>query len=143
MFASRAFTLMEILIVISIVSIIAASGSALGTGLYRGSILEKENDFLISVLIEARSRALANLEQKPHGIYIDDSNFIIYSGEFDVESNSNELFGRNQSIGVTPQPVNISFSQLSGDSNWQGSIILNDGERTRKIIINSEGAFFK
>ena len=65
------FTLIEMLVSMGIIILIAGFGLFLSMDFYRGYLFHYEKDLVISILQKARSQSLANIDEKPHGVYID------------------------------------------------------------------------
>jgi prepilin-type N-terminal cleavage/methylation domain-containing protein len=76
------FTLIEIIIVVGLLAIIAGFGLFLSMDSYRGYVFHAEQNLAISVLQKARSQAIVNIDQQPHGVYLDlaGKQYIIFEG---------------------------------------------------------------
>lgn len=73
-FPDRAgFTLIEILLVISLAAVAAGFGVVFGLDAYQRSTFRGQQDILVSALQKARSRALANIGQCHHVLEVWDS----------------------------------------------------------------------
>lgn len=135
------FTLIEILIVISILSILVGLGLFIGIDFYRGYNLRLERNVAASVLQKARNQSMNNIGQSNHGVYIKDNGFTIFQGPSYVGRNISFDQTILSNPSITRSGLNeIVFSQLSGQSNASGTIILNNGTSSTTINVNYEGA---
>jgi prepilin-type N-terminal cleavage/methylation domain-containing protein len=147
-FSGRGFTLIEILLVISLIALIFSFTVALGFDSYRRNSLKTERDTLVSILQKARSQAINNIDDSRHGFYFDGTNYIVFAGDsFDPLTVANDLVvKKNPSIEVI---VNVSteinglkqivFNQLTGNIDQTASLVLSDGISSSTISINQEG----
>lgn len=138
----RGFTLIEVLLVIAILAIIFGYTIGAGSNFYFNQALISERDSLIGLLRNARSRALANINQSSHGIFMSTSTnqYIIFDGpSYASRAVAYDLaFPKSAALTVTG-PAEIVFSSPEGASNVSGTIILSGGAGAASISINSEG----
>lgn len=129
---------MEILVVMAIFVIIAGFGLVVSMDAYRSNNFRSEEDMLLGVLLKARSQAVNNVDQKPHGVHITSANYSIFEGatytsgiDFPVSS------------GFTPGgATDIVFSQLTGQISGAPLTVTLKDNTTGKIFtisINNEG----
>src|SRR3989339_112068 len=76
------FTLLEVMIVVAILAIIMGVTMSSGFGFYNNQSLIGERDGLVSLLRHARGRAMNNMNQSSHGVYISTSTnqYILFQG---------------------------------------------------------------
>src|SRR3989338_4178929 len=129
--SKRGFTLVEIVVVF---------GLFLSIDFYRSYAFRAERDMLISVLQKARSQALNNIRETPHGVRLEDDSYILFQGSSYAAADH----GFDQVVGAAPSISHtglseIVFTQLSGGANASGTIDVTDGLRTISISINNAG----
>jgi prepilin-type N-terminal cleavage/methylation domain-containing protein len=142
------FTLIEVIIVMSLLTIIGGLVTFANFDVWRGYNFRGEYDLLIAVLQKARSQSINNIclgisctEGQSHGVKILPDKYTIFQGTtYDPSDPLNEDFeasGRVSHSGISE----VVFRQLSGDVDLAGDIILNeiDGFRSETIFINNEG----
>lgn len=136
----KGFTLIEILIVIAIIAMLMALGLFLSFDSYRRYNLNAECDIVVGVLERARSRALNNMFESPHGVHFSTSTYTIFIGNFyDSSTSTNETIPANRAVLWTPtSTTDIFFEQLTA-STTGGAITLKEGAQSRDITINHEG----
>src|SRR3989344_4820009 len=127
---ARGFTLIEVLVVLALVAFIAGFGLLMGfNSISRGSVAQ-ERDLFLTSLLGARARALANVNESPHGVHIEDDSFVLFEG--------NSYPGANHRI--LDRDDDIIFEQLSGNVvEGVGTIVLSDGAQSVTIDINGVG----
>ncbi len=141
--AQAGFTLIEVLVVLSIVTLIIGATLMFDVNSYRGEAFRAERNNLVVALQTARADALNNINQMKHGVKINTDEYVIFEGSTFDDSLENTRKKIPLSYPVTlgvGSPDEIVFNQLSGDS-IDGEIVLIDPERnmTTNIIINHEG----
>jgi prepilin-type N-terminal cleavage/methylation domain-containing protein len=133
------FTLIEILITMTLIGFIASLGIGIGITTYRGQIFSSQVDALVSFLHSARNRAMNNLYQSEHGVRITDDEFVLFYGSVETtvpRSDSIEIEIENPSATL---PHEVVFQQLSGNTDDDGEIVLTNGIRTARIEIDPNG----
>lgn len=159
------FTLIEMVIVISLIAVIGGFGLFFGIDSLRGYSFHSDRDTLVSTLQHARAEAMANICRgkaadctdggKPHGVYIDTTNrkYVIFQGATYVSRDSDQDAPIDANNLTTWKGVNeVVFAELSGDAASADSspdcaseaepicIIVGDqASRTSVITVNSEG----
>jgi prepilin-type N-terminal cleavage/methylation domain-containing protein len=144
----KGFTLIEILVVLGIISALLSSTLFFNFDSYRGDTFRAEGKILQSLLQTARADAMNNINQKPHGVALHPdgySGYVLFEGEDYEHADVHTLVQIPESYHITldpDTPQEIVFSQLSGDANFQGEIVLIDIERhtSTSITVNYEGA---
>ena len=154
---NRGFTLIEIVIVISIIIIASAFSGFINLDSYRGYSFRSERDTLVSGLQHARAQAIANVcrgvscnDGRSQGVAIrpDDSgsSYVIFqsgstSPEYAQRDSDFDVFLESSKNIVTGGSINeVVFAQLSGNVLNPGSIVLTDNAgNSSTIFINSEG----
>lgn len=137
-----AFTLIEVLVVIVLFAVLAGMAAAISIQDYRSGNFRSERDLAISVFQKARSRAVANINDLPHGVHIDSGNdqYIIFEGTFNVSAPSNEYIQfsvPNSSVSHSGMQE-VVFGQLDGQATITGGNLSLENGRS-EISVNPEG----
>ena len=134
------FTLIEVLITLTITVGLAGLGLLIGSNFTRSESLDVERYNLVSILRKARNQAMSNLNQADHGVFIATSTYIIFEGVSYASRipDYDEVFGKGGGI-IVSGPSEIAFKALQGNSNVSGTITLSDNTKGRNIFINYEG----
>lgn len=148
---SRGFTLLEMLIVTSIIITLGGALSFIDINTYRGDALRAERDTIITSLQTARADALNNINQKAHGVAIHPDGYdgyVIFEGDTYASSTLHTAVPASYHTEIGAEtPPEIVFLPLSGNAIYAGApliakIVLVDNKRlaTSTISINHEGA---
>lgn len=147
------FTLIEILISVTILATLFGLGLFVSFDFYRSYALASEKNTIVSVLQKARGESLNNIGQVRHGVHFQTTaplQYILFECPAGNPQCTNYTASASDisvpaSYGITliaPVP-DIIFDQLSGDcvtcQNPTTTITANDGTRSYNITINSEG----
>lgn len=148
----RGFTLTELLIVVSIITLLAGLTLFVDLNSYRGDAFRAEVSSFGGALQTARADALNNINQARHGVAIHPDGcdgYVIFEGnDYAAANRALDVCIKASYGGVTISPSSeVVFDQLSGNaltntgSNYDGVITLTDPNRnmTATISINHEG----
>jgi prepilin-type N-terminal cleavage/methylation domain-containing protein len=145
---NHGFTLIEVLVVLTLLSIVFGSTLFFTADTYQRTAFLSERDNLVSVLQTARAKALNNVNQSKHGValYPDGySGYVVFEGYTLASSDilSRIYIASSYAVivdGVSPNE--IVFEQLSGNASYDGQITLIDQNRmaTTSFSINHDGA---
>jgi Tfp pilus assembly protein FimT len=138
-------TLMEILIVITLLIIVAGFGLVISLDSYRSNNFQNQQNLLLSLLLKARGQAMANINQKPHGVYLDQTGKTYtlfqgssYTGRSAADTSLDATSSADSSLTLTNATSTI-FTQLTGTTT-AATITLDDHIHTVfNICINAEG----
>ncbi len=125
---SRGFTLLELLLVIVIVTVVAALGVFSFTKLNSSQALEKSADLVVSTLNEARALTLSSKGDTQYGVYIEPSQIVLFSGNsYSSSDPANRVNTLHSLVGI--QNINLSgggtsviFERLTGGTNQAGTL---------------------
>ena len=138
--SSNGFTFVEILVVMAIITFMAGIGFFLSSDVFRSSSFSSDTDSLGIALQRARSQAINNIDEKPHGIKITGGDYIIFEGiSYASRDTSKDETIKGNSTFTFTGPTEVVFTQLSGQCSLCGDIVINDGSRTATILLNFEG----
>ena len=141
-------TVIEIVVVIGIFAILAASGLFLSMDFYRAYAANSELVTIVSSLGKARNQSLANLNEKEHGLHIETDKYVIFEGavvpavyDSGAASNLDIPAGSNTTVSG---PSEIIFERLTGKARSESddcpcTISFTTQGQTKEIDINSEG----
>jgi len=137
---SAGFTLIEILIALTILSAIFGLGFPVTWSFYGTYQFDSEGKVLVSVLEQARNSAMINRNQSAHGVFINDDQMTVFQGASYASRNASmdKIFPRNRLIAISG-PAEIVFSALSGQVS-SSTYIVSYQHRSTNIQANSYGA---
>jgi prepilin-type N-terminal cleavage/methylation domain-containing protein len=145
---SRGFTLIEVLTVMTMLTLIAGLALVMNFDDYRSFLFRDERNLLVTVLQKARSQALSNVclgtsctDGQMHGVHIASGRYTIFQGAtYNPADATNQVITGNAAMTITPTTQDVVFAQLSGRvvSDWSVSIQDPSGH-TAIIGVNKEG----
>lgn len=138
----KAFTLIEILLVIIILAVLAGSTIPLSINFYKAQQLDTNTKGVVQALRRAQLKAMSIEDDSIFGVYLTDDDYILFKGSsFSARDVSyDEVFDLPQIITVTGIQE-IAFSKFEGMpmGGLTGDIILNSNGDSRTININEIG----
>jgi prepilin-type N-terminal cleavage/methylation domain-containing protein len=143
--ASKGFSAIEVLLVMALVAFVAGMGLTVSFSSIAQSNAVQERDLLASLLISARARALANVNEREHGVHIDSTEYIIFEVDAgddfaDRDTDYDRVVERNDAVDIDPMDSEIIFEQLSGNvSTGIGDYTITQGENEQVVSINAAG----
>jgi len=142
--SSQGFTLLEVAIAIGLLTMIMGIGLALSMDVWRGTSFHSEKDLVVSLLYKARSRAVANMGEVNHGLYIDEDNrqYVIFRDTYDEDSDENIAFDMSPTIDFDDgEDTEVVFVARTGSAlDSSGYLVRMIGEgREDSVVINGEG----
>ena len=144
---SAGFTLIELVVVIAIMVVLLGLGLFFSMDSYHGYAFHNERNLAVSLLEKARSQAIANIDQQPHGVHVDltGNQYIIFEGATYTSFPSKNIFvpfiSSNSLINHSGM-TDVLFNQLDGGITTPPSALhLNDSGsvHTSDINFNNEG----
>ena len=144
--SARAFTLIEILVVIGLLIVIGGFTAFVSLESYRSAIFKDDRSLLVSALLKARSQAINNMcfgagctDGLSHGVHIESGAYTVFQGTTYVPSDPlNETYEGNPAT-VVGGMTDVVFEKLSGETT-AGTITLGDTAlHASTVTINSEG----
>lgn len=143
------FTLIEVIVTLTLMSVLFSFGLILSMDVYRATLERSSRDVLVTALTTARTRALVNLHQSPHGVCYRAPDFIVFRGTlYDAASPFNETMPGDPSITLTSANdfltcgtgSGIVFGQLSATtSNTEVVTIAEEGRPSQSVQVNALG----
>ena len=139
-YTQSGFTIIEILMVITIISIMAGIAVYMSGDFFRSNSFNSDVNVLGVYLQRARSQAISNIDQSPHGVKIIGKDYVIFEGvDYNSRTSEDPSIKGNSNFTYTPADTEVVFDQLSGNSSFSGNIIVFDGFKTATISLNLEG----
>ena len=110
---------------------------------YHSYNFKSEQNLVLSLLQKARSQSMSNINQVPHGLHVNQSlhQYTLFQGvDYTHRDTGFDLVYDGSTNYSLSGLSDVIFTQLSGDSNTAGNIILDDRIHPQaKIILNNEG----
>ena len=144
----KAFSLIEIIVASAIFLVAIASISVfLDTSSYHRASFQHELQSMITLLQTARADAMNNRRESSYGVAFfpqDHPNaYVLYRGNnyHDRFIDEDLIIDAAYPISIKNAPIDLTFSELSGDLSLSDDIVLHDNARDADIAIhlNSEG----
>jgi Tfp pilus assembly protein FimT len=147
---NRGISLMEILIIISIIGIISAIVIPNSSDFRKKQALKNTTEDVVSLLNEARNSTLSSKNLNNYGVHFDVDKAILFSGTSFVDASSNKQIDFDSSVNI-PEDGGINlegggndivFHRMTGETSEYGTIIIqqiNNPSHQNVISINSVG----
>ena len=143
------FTVLEILIVISVLLIIISIVVSPFSSFRNRSILNTEIENIITLLSEARSNTMASLDDSEYGVHFEANRMVLFKGNLFTEPDPNNkeiIFDQTvyvSNILLTGGGVNVIVNRLIGKTDENGTItiaVTEDPTTNNVIHIYSTGS---
>ena len=140
---TQGFSMIELVLVLALVGVVAFFTVPLSLSALSRSAVAQERDLFVSLLLRgARAAALANINEKSHGIHIDNSTkeYVLFEGTTYTAgvATNREIPFTNDTISVSGA-TDIVFEQLSGNVANQVTLNITNGAQSDDIIIRRTG----
>ena len=144
---TKAFTLLEILLVIALAIGIFAISAPLGLRMYRTQLVEDTTSNIIDALERARHYAILQKYDSSFGVTLSEvsDSYVLFAGPdyANRDQTKDEVYPVISQItfsGLT----DIVFASLTGTSSTTGTIIISYGDDiVREILIDNSGLIYK
>ncbi len=136
------FTLLETLLVVSILALLFAIGLPVAFNFYQAYQFDSEYELLFSLLEQARNQALTNYHEASHGLSINSVNFVLFQGSSFAARTAaqDKTFPRNSAITIAG-PSEVVFSQLDG-TVASSTFTVSNSYKSHDLYLNSEGSVY-
>jgi prepilin-type N-terminal cleavage/methylation domain-containing protein len=136
----RGFTLIEVLIVIALLALAAGATLIIGTDSIGRATASRERDMVASLLHTARAEALANVDEKKHGVHVGSDSYVLFSGNsYSAGASDNREFPKEGAVTVSG-PSDIIFDALSAKvGTGVGTLLFTDSAASASVSINAVG----
>ncbi|MDR3643430.1 MAG: prepilin-type N-terminal cleavage/methylation domain-containing protein [Candidatus Doudnabacteria bacterium] len=144
----KAFTLIEIIVVMGILAMSGALGYLVTIDFYNSYVFNAERDTVVSLLEKARAGAMFNINQLPHGVFFDNGHgrYVVFEGVNFSSRNPARDAVVPYAPGITRAGLTeVIFEQLTGDAKDEdgnplsGSLTLAQGHRSEAVVLNNLG----
>ena len=142
---NRGFTMVEILVVLTLFSVLAASALFVSMETYRGTSFRSDRDLLIAVFQRARAESMNNIcrgvgcmDGTPHGVKVlTDGTVVLFQGaQYVGDPNTDAVF--HLFAATTSDVAEVVFAPLSGTTT-PATIVLSGYDHSSTIIISPNG----
>jgi prepilin-type N-terminal cleavage/methylation domain-containing protein len=147
---NRGISVIEILVVISIIGILSAVVISNLSSFHNQQVLKNTTEDLVSLLNEARNSTISSKNSTTYGVHLQTDRAILFTGATFVDDISNKqidfdstvLIPATGGINLSGGGSDIVFSRITGDTVNNGTIIIqqtNDSSKQKIININTLG----
>jgi prepilin-type N-terminal cleavage/methylation domain-containing protein len=145
---NKAFTLVEIIVVVSILSIMTGTIFAVFNSFDQEKALSMETSNIISILERARNLTLFSKDAYQYGVHFSSTTITLFKGGSYSASDQNNIITELHSkvfvssINLNGGGSDVIFKKLSGETNQNGSITLGnsiDNSQISTINISNTG----
>jgi len=125
----RGFTLIEIIVVISIAMLVTVIAYTSFSNLNRSQALDKELLSVVSILNEARSLTLSSKNDSQYGVHFEVDKVVLFTGSvYTSGASTNISTNLNPAVSITAIALgggsDVVFQRLSGNANQTGTVTL-------------------
>jgi prepilin-type N-terminal cleavage/methylation domain-containing protein len=142
----KGFTLIEILIVISILAILVSMFASSFGAAGGSAALDTTVVSVISVLNDAKSQAISSRDASNYGVRIFDNKLVSFKNSYGTENKETTVSSLVIISTSTGMGNDIVFSNVSGNTNASGTLtvtVLGDSSKSTTIKIYSTGIIEK
>ncbi len=137
----KGFTIIELILVISILSILVVLYSSVGTSfLVRNNTVNIVNQFASDLRI-AQLNSLSSKRDSAWGVRVQNNQIILFTGNnFATRDQTyDEIVSYPGTISISPNNSEVNFAKLSGDTTLATYTVTNNIGETSTIKINQLG----
>ncbi|MDP2684250.1 MAG: prepilin-type N-terminal cleavage/methylation domain-containing protein [bacterium] len=138
------FTILELIIVISITMIILVASAPLYTGFYKSAQLNDGSVQIVQTLRTAQQRAISRYQKQSHGVKFETDRYTLYFGDSYAtrQSSYDKVTELDSGVSLTNTLINdeVNFEKGTGIPNSNGSVtLIHATGDSRQILINAVG----
>lgn len=138
--SKQGFTLIEFLLVIVLLSILAAITIPMNLRFFKLQAVSDTSTELVDVLRTAQLFALAQRHDSAYGVKLLDSNFILFEGaSYDTRVTSEDVSIPFSGAATISGFDEVVFEQGTGMPDFVGAIMVVSGEQEDEVSINTVG----
>lgn len=136
----KGFTLLEIIIVISIVAIIFIVAIPMSITFLKSQNLNTTTNNVLSTLRQAQTQAMFQKNDSSFGVKFLDDSYILFQGSSYVTRVTSEDILISTPFTVSISGINeIVFAKRTGIPNTTGALLIMAGTINRSVYINQQG----
>ncbi|MDP3874951.1 MAG: prepilin-type N-terminal cleavage/methylation domain-containing protein [bacterium] len=123
----KGFTVLEILVAISIIALAVTIITISLSKLNSSQVLDKSATLVTSILDEARSLTLSSKDDSQYGVYLEDSQVVLFKGATYSQSNpTNVVTSLHSLVGLrsiilSGGGTSVVFKRLTGNTDQAGT----------------------
>ena len=145
---TRGFTLIEIIIVISIIVFLISVSIISYRSFEKSTELKKTTQDIISILKLAQAKTTASNEASQYGVHFENNKYILFKGsEYQSESEDNKTYNISNRLEIYDMNlsgggIDIIFQRINGKTEQNGNIsikIISNPSEFQTISIKSSG----
>jgi len=140
---TNGFTLIEIIIVIALITVLAALVAPAGIDFYHDELIERDTELLKTNLEKARDFAISGRLDSSWSIKFEANKYILFKGGNFAERNEDydKEFTLSSGLNITSEEDPIVFEKISGKPSIleELTIGITYQERERDIKVDTEG----
>ena len=138
---NKGFTLLEIIITISIIIIVSSISMQIYYNLRDKHLIETDADSIISMIEKAKSLSLNRKNDSSYGVAFSSSTVTVFSGNTHVSGNDISKYdlGSILNLSLSSHGSELNFSKLTNLPNATGTITLNKNSYSKVITIYGTG----
>ena len=141
---NRAFTLVEILMVLAIMAVVSTISVKTYFNLREKQAIQKDTDSIVSVIEKAKSLSSNRKNDSAYGVKFSSSTVTIFSGTDYTNGNSISKYEMEESvkisaISLSSHDTEINFNKITGNPNATGTITLITPSYSKIVTIYGTG----
>lgn len=140
---NKGFSIVEMLVAVSILVIIAALSVSVFSRISNGSSLEKESQIILSMVTKARTESINSVNDTTHGIKFTGSSVALFRGTTYSVSNVESVYNLQSTtlsnISLTGGVSELYFKKLTGNPSASGSVTVSTGDTSKIMTIYGTG----
>lgn len=136
---NKGVTLIELLIVMSIISVIGITTIPLGANFLQRNALRNKTNELVTTLSVAKINSISGKEDSQWGVNVDSNNITLFRGaSFAARDTAfDEVYIIPASLNITP--FEVVFSKNVGDPSTTLDILLSNNLDSKRVTVNEVG----
>lgn len=140
----KGFTLIEILLVLGLVSGLAALTMPIGLTFYRNQIVDENGRDIAAAIHRARSQAMSQKNDAPFGVALFPGSYVLFEGPSYASRNAanDEIFPLPGGLSLSGL-TEIVYSKPGGTTTASGIITVSSASTNTTITVNQQGMIEK
>ncbi|MFA6050158.1 MAG: prepilin-type N-terminal cleavage/methylation domain-containing protein [Candidatus Paceibacterota bacterium] len=140
----KGITLIELLVAISITTIITAISVSVFSGLSNSTSLDRDANIILSYVTKARTKAIDSVDSLAHGVSFASTSVKVFAGTTLSAASVSESYtlrgaARISTVNLTNATSSFYFNKLTGNPSATGSITVTLAGESKTIVIYATG----